>query len=102
MPWETATRAAFLFQPVAKALDCWAGNTPTSGMPMPAFSDSSRTVSSSHFSPLLEGCLMICARVDHLAMGLDISSEINEPAKPNTALKISRLPRSSPVPLCAR
>ena len=69
---------------------------------MPALSDSSFTVSSSQRSAWLPGSLMICTLADHLAMGLDISSEISEPAKPNTALKISRLVRSRPPPLWAK
>src|SRR5690606_42082045 len=41
---------SFLFQPVANALDCAAGNTPTSGIRIPAWPASSWTVSLSQRS----------------------------------------------------
>ncbi|MNN28202.1 hypothetical protein D3C81_1417630 [compost metagenome] len=40
---------------------------------------------------------MTCAPVDHLAMVLDISSEIKEPPKPISAAKASSMPRFRPL-----
>jgi len=39
---------------------------------------------------------MTCAPVDHLAMGLEIRSEKNEPTKPTTAEKTSSMPTLRP------
>src|SRR5690554_2447185 len=97
-PAETATRASFLFQPVAKALDCWAGKMPTSGVLMPASRESSSTVSSSHFSVALLGVSMITVPVLRLAIHLEMNSEIIEPAMPKIKQKISRLLKLMPWP----
>ena len=81
-PAETATRASSLFQPVAKALDCWAGKMPTSGVLMPASRASSATVSTSHFSVLLDGDSMITVPVLRLAIHLEMNNDTMEPAMP--------------------
>ena len=54
-------------------------------MPTPAPSASFFTVCTSQYSVLPSEPSMTCAPVDHLAMDLDISSEMNAPPKPNTA-----------------
>ncbi|MNY56576.1 hypothetical protein D3C86_1926690 [compost metagenome] len=58
---------------------------------IPALRDSSSTVCSSHCSWRVRGWVMISVPVLIFAIHLDSSSEISEPAKPNTAQKISRL-----------
>ena len=101
-PVLTATSALLRFQPVAKALGCGESKTPTSGMPMPASVASALTVSTSQRSSVLRGCSTTCVPVDRLAIHLEMSREMKEPAKPNTAQKISSAVRSRSTPLLAR
>src|SRR5450759_3976174 len=83
-PLETATSAEFLNAPVANALGSPSYNA-TSGMPMPALSASTCTVSTSQSCSGPSEPSITCARVDHFAIGFDINSEINEPPKPTTS-----------------
>jgi hypothetical protein len=46
---------------------------------------------------LVLGWVMTWAPVDHLAMVLDISSEMNEPPKPISAANASSMPRLRPL-----
>ena len=91
-PVLTATSALLRLAPVAKALGSGESNTPTSGMPMPAFCAWLRTVATSHCSASLAGCAMTCTRIAILAIHLEISSEMNAPPKPKIAENTSRPP----------
>ena len=64
----------------------------TSGIPIPAFFESSRTVSTSQRSAGVRGDSITFALVLHLATGLEISSDTMAPAKPKTAAKASSEP----------
>src|SRR5688572_6266149 len=66
-------------------------------MPMPAFSESRRTVDTSHCSSPDCGVSMTCAPVVHLAIGLEMASEMNAPPKPMRPAKIARLATLSPL-----
>ena len=96
MPALTATSEAFLFQPVAKALDCSAGKMPTSGMPILALVASSRTVSTSQRSSGVRGLSITCTRVLIFAIHLERNKDTSAPLKPNTAQKASSELKSSP------
>ena len=89
-PVLTATSAAFLLAPVAKAFGSGDSKMPTSGMPMPAVCACGCTVSTSQRSVSLAGSVMTCTPMERLAIHLEMSSEMNAPPKPNTAEKISR------------
>jgi hypothetical protein len=65
-------------------------------MAIPALSASFLTVATSHDSDSLRGLSITCALVDHLAIDLDISSEMMAPPNPNTAEKASSRVRSRP------
>src|SRR4051812_39758899 len=67
-------------------------------MPMPARSDSALTVLTSHSSVDDDGVAITRAPVDHLAIGLLISSEKIAPVKPTTSENASRLPSCSVLP----
>ena len=100
-PRLTATRASFLFQPVAKALGEGLGKMPTSGISIPACRDRRATVSSSQRSVELAGRSMICTPMLDLAIHLEANREMKEPVKPMTADMMSRALRFSPPPLWA-
>jgi len=89
-PVLTATSALFLFMPVAKALGDGDSKTATSGMPMPAWAACFCTVFTSQISASERGCMITCAPVLHLAIHLDMASDMNDPPKPKTAAKISK------------
>ena len=97
-PMLTATRASFLFQPVAKALGEALGKMPTSGIFMPTSRDRRATVSTSQRSVELTGCSMIFTPMLRFAIHLEANREMNEPVKPITADMISRAFRFSPPP----
>ncbi|MNT46334.1 hypothetical protein D3C72_1829680 [compost metagenome] len=69
----------------------------TSGIGRPARVASFSTVCISHNSVLVLGWVMTWAPTDHLAMVLDISSEMNEPPKPISAANASSMPRLRPL-----
>src|SRR5690606_19942208 len=96
IPSDTATSDAFLFQPVAKALDARDGKIPTSGIPMLASRASSATVSTSHCSWRVCGWVMIRVPVLRLAIHLDRNRETKDLAKPQTAQKSSNEGRFNP------
>src|SRR3569832_2440891 len=66
-------------------------------MAMPARSASLLTVSSSQNSVEFDGVSITCAPVDHLAIGLLISSEMMEPVKPTTSENTSSIGRLRPA-----
>ena len=95
-PVETATSALFLKAPVANAFGSpW--NTPTSGMPMPALSAKRRTVSTIQRWSGPSSPVMTCTPDVHLAIGLEISSEMIAPPKPMTKANPSSMPRLRPL-----
>src|SRR5450830_69246 len=100
-PVDTATSAEFLKAPVAKAFGS-PSYTATSGMATPARSARLRTVFTSHSSVELAGWSITRAPVDHLAIGLLISSEMIDPVKPTTRENTSRAPTLMPCALTAR
>src|SRR3569832_623102 len=66
-------------------------------MAMPARSASLLTVSSSQNSVEFDGVSITCAPVDHLAIGLLISSEMMEPVKPTTSENTSNNKKKKPT-----
>ena len=71
----------------------------TSGMPMPTAFAWAATVSTSQASVASAGRVMSWAPVDHLAMGLEISSAMKAPAKPTTSENTSSMGRLRPFAL---
>ena len=100
-PSLTATRALFLFQPVAKALLTGLGKIPTSGMPMPAACAWRATVSTNHCSRALRGVSIMRVRVLILAIFLDSSRLTTLPAMPNTKQNSNKAFKFRSMPLAA-
>ncbi len=101
-PVLTATSALLRRAPVANAFISGVSKMPTSGMPMPAFSACTRTVSTSQRSVAVDGWSMTRTPIIRLAVHLDMASEIREPVKPTTAAKASSDPMSRPTPWASR
>ncbi len=65
-------------------------------MPMPAFCESLRTVSTSQRWRVPSEPSITCAPVDHFAIDFEISSEMIAPPKPRTAEKARSGPSWKP------